>query len=176
MCCIWFLLQHPHSQVLLTAIAPKVTSVPYSRIAAHLQDVTQRWCNTHVWGEVTSWRSWGALAGCNPEAEGWRGSEQQRVRWSSLWVSSRTGARTDAWNNNRRVIVYRRTIGQRAVWTFRCGKSGRRSSDKIKEGKQRRLLISHWQLQRALGGVYQVNSDFCQSTRCSYRKSSEGDK
>lgn len=48
-------------------------------------------------GKVTSWHSWGARAGCNPEAEGWRGSELLRVRWSSPWASYHTGAHRDVW-------------------------------------------------------------------------------
>lgn len=51
-------------------------------------------------GEVTSWHSWEARAGCNPEAEGWTGSELPRVRWSSLWGSCRTDAHTDAWGTH----------------------------------------------------------------------------
>lgn len=51
-------------------------------------------------GDVTSWHSWGAQAGCNPEAAGWMGSEQPRVRWSSLWGSYRTDAHTDAWQTH----------------------------------------------------------------------------
>lgn len=56
--------------------------------------------------DVTSWHSWGAQAGCNPEAVGWRGSEQPRVRWSSLWGSYRTDAHTDAWRIDEEHLTY----------------------------------------------------------------------
>lgn len=58
-------------------------------------------------GKVTSWHSWGARAGCNPEAAGWRGSELPHVHWSSLWESSRTGAHTDAWGTHEERLQQR---------------------------------------------------------------------
>lgn len=54
-------------------------------------------CTSCLTDDDTSWRSSAALAGCNPEAAGWRGSERRRDRWFSPWESVHTGVHTDAW-------------------------------------------------------------------------------
>ena len=71
------------------------------------RDIKISICKVCRSGKVTSWHSWGAQAGCNPEAAGWRGSELPHVHWSSLGESSRTGAHTDAWGTHEEYLQHR---------------------------------------------------------------------